>query len=272
MRLLYCVALLCMGFTTAAVAEPVLDGVAVQGGLMRGKVAPGSEIKFNDTAIRVSANGNFIIGFGRDEPKLAKLDVRNPDGSSDSYQIMVAKRSYEEQHINGLPSNKVTPNKNELQRIKKESQLVGIARSKNIDQEWFTNKFVWPLYGRISGVYGSRRILNGNPRRPHYGVDIAAPTGTQIRAPADGVVTLAHSDMFFSGGTLIIDHGHGLSSTMMHLSRILIQEGDLIKQGDLIAEVGATGRATGPHLDWRMNLLKRRVDPQMLTGPMPIAY
>jgi murein DD-endopeptidase MepM/ murein hydrolase activator NlpD len=122
--------------------------------------------------------------------------------------------------------------------------------------------------GRISGVYGSQRILNGKPRRPHFGVDVAAPVGAIVRAPADGLVTLAHGDMFFSGGTLIVDHGHGLSSSFLHLSAILVKEGDRISQGDPIAKVGATGRVSGPHLDWRMNLLGSRLDPQLLVDPM----
>jgi murein DD-endopeptidase MepM/ murein hydrolase activator NlpD len=130
--------------------------------------------------------------------------------------------------------------------------------------------FIWPLEGRISGVYGSQRILNGTPRRPHFGVDIAASVGTRAMAPADGVVTLAHPDMFYSGGTLIIDHGHGLSSTFMHLHRILVNKGQRVRGGEPVAEVGATGRVTGPHLDWRMNLFTKRLDPQLLVEPMPV--
>ena len=268
----YCAALLCLGYCMAMAAEPELDGSAVQGGVMRGKVSPGSEVRLNGNSVRVSANGNFVIGFGRDEPERAKLEVREPDSGWKSYQMLIAKRDYHEQRIDGLPKNKVTPSKQELLRIKEESRLVGAARSKDIAQEWFTERFIWPVYGRISGVYGSRRILNGKPRRPHYGIDIAAPTGTPVHSPASGIITLAHSDMFYSGGTLIIDHGHGLSSTMMHLSRILVNEGDEVKRGDVIGKVGSTGRSTGPHLDWRMNLFKRRVDPQTLSGPMPIAH
>ena len=127
---------------------------------------------------------------------------------------------------------------------------------------------MWPAKGRISGVYGSQRILNGEPRRPHYGVDVAAPVGTLVHAPADGLVTLANEDMFFSGGTLILDHGHALSSSFLHLSAILVKEGQRVRQGDPIAKIGATGRATGPHLDWRMNLGRDRLDPQLLVGPM----
>ena len=126
------------------------------------------------------------------------------------------------------------------------------------------------MTGPISGVYGSQRILNGKPRRPHFGVDVARPTGTPIVAPADGVITLAEPAMFFSGGTLIIDHGHRLSSSMLHLHKILVKEGDQVKQGQVIAEIGATGRVTGAHLDWRMNLRGHRIDPQLLVPPMTV--
>jgi murein DD-endopeptidase MepM/ murein hydrolase activator NlpD len=129
--------------------------------------------------------------------------------------------------------------------------------------------FIWPVTGRISGVYGSQRILNGKPKRPHYGVDIAAPTGTPVKAPADGVVSLVHNDMFYSGGTLIVDHGHGLSTTYMHLHKILVKKGQRVKQGDVIAQVGATGRVTGPHLHWGMNWFDTRLDPSLLVPPMP---
>ena len=147
--------------------------------------------------------------------------------------------------------------------------MVSSARSRREPVTGYANGFTWPAHGRISGVYGSQRVLNGEPRRPHFGLDIAAPTGSPVYAPADGVITLAHSDMYYSGGTLILDHGQGLSSTFLHLSKILVETGTPIKQGDLIAEIGSTGRASGPHLDWRMNWLNRRVDPQLLMNGSP---
>ena len=143
------------------------------------------------------------------------------------------------------------------------------ARKLDAERTDFLTGFIWPAKGRISGVYGSQRILNGQPRRPHFGVDVAAPVGTEVRAPADGVVTMVHSDMFYSGGTMILDHGHGLSSSFLHLHRILVKKGQRIRQGDLIAEIGATGRVTGPHLDWRINLFAKRLDPQLLVSEMP---
>ena len=147
--------------------------------------------------------------------------------------------------------------------------MVASARARRDQRTDYAAPFAWPARGRISGVYGSQRILNGEPRRPHFGVDVAAPTGTPVYAPAPGIVTLAHEDMYFSGGTLIIDHGHGLSSSFLHLSEILVEAGTYVSRGDLIARIGATGRASGPHLDWRMNWLDRRVDPQRLVKGLP---
>lgn len=245
-----------------------LDGDLKQGALVIGRVDPGSTVNIDGTGVRVSNDGVFLLGFGRDAPANALLDVVFPDGSAIRRDLQVAKRSYHVQRIDGLPPSKVTPSEKDMVRIRKEIVQVKKARARNDPREDFLTGFAWPVKGRISGVYGSQRVLNGKPRRPHFGVDIAAPVGTTVRAPADGIVTLTHDDMFFSGGTLIIDHGHGLSSTFIHLNAVLVKEGERVRQGDVIAEVGATGRATGPHLDWRMNLLGDRLDPQLLVGPM----
>jgi murein DD-endopeptidase MepM/ murein hydrolase activator NlpD len=245
-----------------------LDGEPVQGALLVGRTDPGTSVTFNGKSVRVSDDGVFLVGFGRDAPATARLDAVFPDGSREQRELRVAQRSYDIQRIDGLPPRKVTPSEEDMVRIRKEIALVKKARNRNDSREDFLRGFQWPLKGRISGVYGSQRVLNGEPRRPHFGVDIAAPVGTLVRSPADGVVTLTHDDMFFSGGTLIIDHGHGLSSTFIHLNAVLVKEGERIRQGDVIAEVGATGRVSGPHLDWRMNLLGNRLDPQLLVGPM----
>ncbi len=182
--------------------------------------------------------------------------------------MKIAKRDYRIQRIDGLPPRKVTPKAEDLKRIRQETALVKAARRRDDPRTDFMRGFIWPAKGRVSGVYGSQRILNGQPRRPHFGVDVAGPVGTPVVAPADGVVTLVHPDMFFSGGTLVIDHGHGLSSSFLHLSEVLVKEGQRVKQGELIARIGATGRVTGAHLDWRMNLFDTRIDPQLLVGDM----
>ena len=245
-----------------------LDGAVTQGALIIGRTAPGARVTLDGESVSVSKDGVFLLGFGRDAPAKARLDVIFPDGSRSHRDLAVAQRKYRIQRVDGLPPRSVTPSEKDMVRIRKEIAEVKRARKRNDAREDFLKGFTWPLKGRISGVYGSQRILNGKPRRPHFGVDIAAPTGTIVHAPADGVVSLANSDMFFSGGTLIVDHGHGLSSTFMHLNAILVKDGQRVHQGDTIAEVGATGRATGPHLHWGMNLFETRLDPQLLVDSM----
>lgn len=249
-----------------------LTGEFVQGGVVIGKTAAGSKISFDDLNLLVSPEGDFVFGFNRDEPGTVALKVVLPDGEIISKQLVVKKRHYDIQRIDGLPAAKVSPRKAEvLKRIRKEGAQAAKARQLDDKRVDFKQTFIWPTTGRISGVYGSQRVLNGKPRRPHFGVDVAAPTGTDVVAPASGIITLALDDMFFSGGTIILDHGHGLSSTFLHLSKLLVKVGDVVEQGDLIAKVGATGRVTGAHLDWRMNFFKRRVDPQLLVPAMKVS-
>jgi murein DD-endopeptidase MepM/ murein hydrolase activator NlpD len=249
-----------------------LSGQAVQGGMMVGSTSPGSRVYQDGQAVRVSAQGDFLLGFTRDSPAESMLSVTLPSGKIIKRSLKVATREYQIQRIDGLPKAKVTPRKPEdLARIRRDIAEAKKARARDDDRQDFLAGFEWPVQGPISGVYGSQRILNGEPRRPHFGVDIAVPVGTPVRAPAPGIVTLAVPDMFFSGGTLIIDHGHRLSSSFLHLSKLHVDVGDRVEQGDLVAEVGATGRVTGAHLDWRMNLRDRRIDPQLLVPAMPEA-
>lgn len=246
-----------------------LEGPQVQGGLVRGRVPFDSVVEFQGERVRVSREGWFLIGFARDAPAKVVLFVASPTGFRQHYDLAVKPRTYRIQRIDGLPRRKVTPSKEDLARIRREVALVKSARKVDDPRTDFLGGFRWPVKGTISGVYGSQRILNGMPRRPHYGVDIAASKGTRVVAPAAGVVTLVHPDMYFSGGTMIVDHGHGLSSAFLHLSRTLVKEGQQVTQGQPIAEVGSTGRSTGPHLDWRINLFGLRLDPALLVGPMP---
>ena len=257
--------------TLSLAGRLVFDGDFKQGGLVQGWTDPRAVVTFDDQQVRVSTEGHFLLGFGRDAPAKSKLQVRFPDGQTEEKTFKVAKREYQIQRIDGLPTRQVTPSKEDLERIRKEAAMAREARKLDAERTDFLGGFIWPAQGRISGVYGSQRILNGQPRRPHFGVDVAAPVGTEVRAPADGVVTMVHSDMFYSGGTMILDHGHGLSSSFLHLHRILVKKGQRVRQGDLIAEIGATGRVTGAHLDWRINLFTRRLDPQLLVGEMPDA-
>ena len=255
---------------SVAETEVRLDGPRVQGGLLRGRAPPGSRVEYEGDTVRVSTDGWFLVGFGRDAPAQAELAVVLPDGRRQRQVLAVERREYDIQRIDGLPARKVTPRSEaDLARIRADVRRVKQARAIDDPRTDFLGGFRWPVKGRISGVYGSQRILNGEPRRPHFGIDIAAPAGTTVVAPADGVITMVHPDMFFSGGTMIVDHGHGLSSAFLHLSRILVTKGERVTQGQPIAEVGSTGRSTGPHLDWRINLFDRRLDPSLLVGPMP---
>ncbi len=268
-----CLLVVLMVLACAAAAETppyTLSGSIVQGGIVFGKTLPGSRVYQDGQALRVSDAGDFLLGFTRDAPASSQFRIRLPDGRQIDETLEVKSREYQIQRIDGLPQQKVTPHgPGVLTRIRREGAVVSKARRRNDDRQDFLAGFIWPAKGPITGVYGSQRILNGQPRRPHFGVDVAAPVGTPVRAPAAGIVTLAEPDLFFSGGTLIIDHGHRLTSSFLHLHKLHVAVGDRVEQGELIAEVGATGRVTGAHLDWRMNLRDRRVDPQFLVPPMP---
>jgi murein DD-endopeptidase MepM/ murein hydrolase activator NlpD len=246
-----------------------LQGQWQQGAILRGQVPPGSQLTLDDKPVMLSSKGDFVLGLGRDAANSAQLTLVLPSGKTIKKTYPVAAKQYQIQRIEGVPQKTVTPSAAQQKRSRQEAAKVWRARQERSEATDFTQAFQWPLTGPITGVYGSQRVYNGEPRRPHYGVDIAAPTGTPVRAPAAGKVTLAEPDLFFSGGTLIIDHGHGLSSTFIHLSKVGVKVGQRVEQGEWVAEVGATGRATGPHLDWRMNWLDRRVDPTTLVGPMP---
>ena len=246
-----------------------LEGVFTQGGILRGVVAPGTQLSLDGEAVSVSATGQFVIGFGRDAAPSAHLQAVLPNGLQIGQDIRIKPRQYDIQRVTGVPESTVNPPAALTERINKEAALVAKAREQETTLTDFSEPFRWPLMGPVTGVFGSQRVYNGVPKSPHYGVDVAAPVGTIVVAPAGGVVTLVYDDMFYSGGTLIIDHGHSLTSTFIHLNRVLVRDGQRVEQGDEIAEVGEKGRASGPHLDWRMNWRDRRVDPVTLVGPMP---
>lgn len=255
--------LLCL-FSVQAVQATELFGEAVQGGLIFGKTDPGVHVSLDGHAVELSPEGDFVIGFDRDETGTRELKFIRPGGETEVREFSVAPREYAIERVDGLPERTVTPDPEAAERIREEGRMVANARARRDTRADYADGFDWPAKGRISGVYGSQRVLNGSPGRPHYGLDVAAPTGTLVYAPADGVITLTHPDMYFSGGTIILDHGQGLSSTFLHLSEILVEAGVSVRKGDPIGRIGATGRASGPHLDWRMNWLDRRVDPQRL--------
>jgi Peptidase family M23 len=252
----------------AAAAE--VDGHFTQGGLVFGRAAAGSRVTLDGESVRVGGDGRFLLGFGRDHPPQASLGVTQTDGRTESRQLAIAQRSYDIQRIDGLPQNQVEPGADELKRIKAEQARINAARARDTDLPHAFDEFEWPAIGPISGVYGSQRILNGEPRRPHFGVDVAAPVGTPLKAPAGGIVSLADADLFFTGGTVMIDHGRGLCSIFAHMQTLTVREGDKLAKGDIAGTLGGTGRATGPHLHWGMYLFGTPLDPQLLAPPMPV--
>lgn len=249
-------------------ALEILKGEWQQGAVIIGRVPAGVEVDFKSHKLQLTADGQFVIGLGRDAPETVVITTVSK-GKTEQYPFSVKARTYDVQRVDGVPQKTIEPSKEQTERIQREAALVGAARKADLPLSFFTQTFHWPLLGPISGVYGSQRVYNGIPGTPHFGVDIARPVGALVKAPVGGVVTLVHPDMFLSGGTLIIDHGHGLSSTFIHLSKILVKKGDAIKQGQDIALVGQTGRASGPHLHWAMNWFEERVDPQLLVTAMP---
>lgn len=255
---------------TAPADELALRGEPIQGGLLFGQAAPGSVVRLDERDLRLSADGRFVLGFGRDAPGFAELEVRLPDGRILRRTLAVAARDYEVQRIDGLPPAQVTPRTPEqIARIEADAQLLDEARGRNSALLGFTEPVAWPVTGRISGIYGSQRILNGEPRSPHRGVDVAAPAGTPVGAMASGVVSLAETGMYFTGGTVMVDHGHGVHSLYSHLAEVQVTPGQSIGQGEILGTVGATGRATGPHLHWGVYWFGEAVDPALLVGPMP---
>lgn len=254
-------------------ASPALElrGEFIQGGLLIGQTQPGARVTLDGDVVRVSDGGRFLLGFDRDAAPEAELVVIYPDGDWRHETLAIKQREYRIQRIDGLPERQVTPSEADLKRIEREAKEMAAARERAYETEelYLGSNFIWPVTGRITGIFGSQRILNGEPRRPHNGVDIAANTGTPIVAPAAGVVAFVHPDMYFNGATVILDHGHGLTSVYCHLHQIKVEPGQTIEQGQPIGEVGATGRATGPHLHWGIELFQNRIDPKLLVGAMP---
>ena len=242
--------------TTSSFAV-TFDGKFIQGSFILGKTEPGSEVFIDKKKVKVTPDGYFVFGLGRDRKNDVVITINKKKIVKKVY-----KRKYNIQRIDGLEEKKVTPPEEVYERIKRENGWIGEVRAINSDLTFFTKKFIVPVENSIiTGVYGSQRILNGKPKWPHYGLDFAADEGTEIKAMLNGTVTLAEPDLFYTGGTLIFDHGHGISTLYMHMEKILVKKGQEVKQGDIIGTVGSTGRATGAHLDVRLNWFQIRLDP-----------
>jgi hypothetical protein len=235
-----------------------------QGAMVLGKVPPGSRVEYAGRTLRSTGYGTVVFGIGRDETGPARVVVVRPDGSRVEADIAVTARDWPLQRVDGVPPKTVEPPPEIAERIRREQAQVTAARGRDDDRVDFAKPFAWPVQGRISGRFGNQRVYNGKPGSPHSGMDIAAPTGTPVLAPAAGIVTFAAPDLYLTGGTLLLDHGFGISSNFLHLSRIDVRVGERVEQGQVIGAVGATGRATGPHLHWGMNWFDVRIDPLLV--------
>jgi len=233
------------------------------GGFYLGEAPTGSRVIYHGRSLPLTEDNRFLIGFGRDAELTQRITLVNAAGEVSILVLRLQPRSYRVQKIDGISQKMMAPTLEDQRRIAEEAEQVYAARQISSRILNFREAFIWPLKGRITGIYGSQRVLNGEARRPHYGLDIAAPQGRPVVAPAGGIVRLVHEGMFFSGKTLVIDHGFGLSSSFLHLSKILARKGQRIAQGEKIGLVGASGRVTGPHLDWRINWLGERLDPAL---------
>lgn len=248
-----------------ALAQTTLPQNASQGAMVNGSTTPGARVEVAGRNVRVDADGRFVFGIGRDASGEVPVSVRLPgQAAAQTHRIRITARDWPLQQVSGVPPRTVNPPPAVAERIRREAAQVNGARSRDDARSDWAQAFIWPVTGRISGRFGNARVYNGQPGAPHSGMDIAAPTGTAIKAPAAGIVTIAERDLYISGGTVLIDHGAGISSNFLHLSRIDVKPGDRVEQGQVIGAVGATGRASGPHLHWGMNWFDTRIDPLLV--------
>ena len=251
-------------------AQEQLTEQFFQGALIVGKTSPTNKVSLNGKAIKVSSTGDYALGFSRDEKNNSELVIISPNGAIEKRILKPLKREYNIQKVEGIAKKIMNPNKKANVRAGEDNKKISAARKVDSDLTAFAQGFIAPIEGTITGVYGSQRYFNGVPKRPHYGLDYAGKKGDPVKAPADGTVLMYVPDMFYSGGTMIIDHGHGVSSTFLHLSNSYVKVGDKVTKGQLVAAVGSSGRATGPHLDWRINWFNMRLDPALVLKLKPL--
>ena len=235
-----------------------------QAGMVIGHAPPGSTVRYAGRTLWLGPDGAFVFGVARDASGAAQVQIVTPDGRSQTVEIRIVPHPWKIERVNGVPEGTVHPSPEIAARIEREQASVALARERDDPREDFLVDFIAPVNGRISGWFGSQRIYNGTPGAAHSGLDIAAPKGTPVQAPAAGIVIFAAPDLYLTGGTVVIDHGCGISSNFLHLSRIDVKVGDRVEQGQVFAAVGATGRATGPHMHWGVNWFETRLDPELL--------
>ena len=241
-----------------------LPATASQGAMVIGNTHPAAVVEYAGRSLRVTPYGTFVFGIGRDATGDVGLRIKQPATGWIEHRVAITPRDWPVEQINGVPPATVNPPKAIAERIEREQARVVAVRTRDDARTGFAQAFTWPVQGRISGRFGNQRVYNGTPKSPHSGMDIAVATGTPVKAPANGVITFADPGLYLTGGTVVLDHGHGISSNFLHLSRIDAKVGDIVKQGDVIGAVGATGRATGPHLHWGMNWFDTRIDPLLV--------
>ncbi|MGN6151656.1 MAG: M23 family metallopeptidase [Lysobacteraceae bacterium] len=248
----------------SAEARTTLPASVPQGSLVIGHTRADAQVDYAGRRVRVAPDGAFAFGVGRDATGPLIVRIAFADGATAEHRIAVTPRDWPIEQVDGVPPDTVNPPPDIAARIEREQAAVADARTRDDAREDFLQTFVWPVEGRISGRFGNQRVYNGTPKAPHSGMDIAAAQGTPVKAPAAGIVTFAAPSLYLTGGTVVIDHGAGVSSNFLHLSRIDVQVGDRVEQGQVFAAVGATGRATGPHLHWGMNWFDVRIDPLLV--------
>lgn len=247
-------------------AASSLPAEVSQGGLVIATLPDVTRVDVGGKDVRIGKDGVLVFGAGRDEKGPLLVNLTHANGQRETLRIRVLPRDWPIERVNGVPPKTVNPPPDIAARIQREQAEVTVARDRDDDREDFTKGFIWPVQGRISGRFGNQRIYNGDPKAPHSGMDIAVPTGTPVKAPAGGIVTFAKPDLYLTGGTLLLDHGYGLSSNFLHLSKLDVKVGQRVRQGEVIGEAGMTGRATGPHVHWGFNWFGVRLDPLLLPG------
>ena len=248
-----------------------LTGRSEQGGLIVGIVPPGARVSFGARDVPVTDKGRFLLGLDRDAPAEASLTVTASDGTRVDRKLTIAPRAWQIEKVDGVPQQLVTPDPETLAQILAENKLMVAARAQLELVPYFETGLIRPAEGRVSGIFGSQRILNGTPGSPHVGLDIAGPTGTPVHAAADGVVALRKEIMIMTGNTVVLNHGHGLETVYIHLSAIKVSDGQRVKQGDVIGLIGMTGRANGPHLHFGVTWFDKRLDPETVMAVLPPA-